>query len=274
MTKLAELAGARELLVNLTLRDLRGRFRRTTLGWAWTMVTPLATMAIFTVVFRVFLRIKVGPGQPSGLHSFALFLLTGLLAWNFFALSTSGSAGVLLGNAGLVQRVYFPREVLVLAGVGSALVSFAIEIAVLSVVLLAVGNFVLPFLPVVVLLMLLEAVFVTGLALAMSVLNVYFRDLEYIISILLQLLFYSAPIIYSVSYVPLTATVGFVHLPLRFLYDLNPMVQFVQAFRYCLYDLRLPPIHSFVDLAISSAVMLGIGTAIFIRLEPRLAEEL
>src|SRR6266508_5112762 len=97
-----ELASSRELLWNLTLRELRGRYKRTALGFGWSLLNPLATMLIFTFVFRYVLRVQPDPGDPSGLEVFALWLLCGILAWNYFAGSTSASMGALLGNANLV----------------------------------------------------------------------------------------------------------------------------------------------------------------------------
>lgn len=269
-----DLYAARELLVNLTLRDLRGRYRRSTLGWLWSLVTPLATILIFTVVFRFFLRIEVPPGDPSGVDSFALFLVTGLVSWNFIANSVNGSMDVLVGNGNLIKRVYFPRAVLVAASVGSATVTLGIELAVLCVVMLLAGSPFLPLLPVLVLLVVLQAVFVLGLALALSVLNVYFRDLQYVVAIVLQLAFYAAPIIYSTDFVPERAVLLGFDLPLASLYHLNPAVRFVEAFRDVLYDARVPPLTTLLAIALSATVSIVVGMLVFRRLEPRLAEEL
>src|SRR5947208_9579761 len=142
MTKLSEITGSRDLMVNLTLRELRGKYKRSVLGWAWSLVNPLAVMAIFTVVFSVFLRIPPDKGNPSGLKNFAFFLLCGLLSFNYLSNSMSGAMGTLVINANLIKKTYFPRDILVAANVASWLVAFLIELFVLAVALLVVGNFV------------------------------------------------------------------------------------------------------------------------------------
>jgi ABC-type polysaccharide/polyol phosphate export permease len=273
---LRELLAARELMVNLTLRDLRTRYRRSALGWLWSLVTPLATILIFTVVFRYFLRIQVPVGNPSGVSAFALFLVSGLVAWNYIANSVNGSMNVLIANSNLIKRVWFPREVLVAASVASATITLAIELAVLLAVLLLVGKplLLLPLLPVLLVVVLLQAVFVLGLALTLSVLNVYFRDLEYVVSILLQLAFYAVPVIYPVTFVPQTVRLIGLDVPVATIYHLNPAVRFVQAFRDLLYDHRLPAPTTLLALLLSAAVSLLVGVVLFRRLEPRLAEEL
>jgi ABC-type polysaccharide/polyol phosphate export permease len=269
MTKLSELSGSRDLMVNLTLRELRGKYKRSVLGWAWSLLNPLAIMAIFTVVFSVILKIKPPTGHPSGLKNFAFFLLCGLLPFNYLSNCMMGGMGTLVVNANLIKKTYFPREVLVFANVASWLVAFLIELLVLSVALLVVGNFVLPWLPVVILLVAIETVFVTGVALMLSVLNVYFRDVQHIVGILLQLWFYATPIVYPISFV---ANVK--NATLRTIYNLNPMVKFVEAFRDCLYNLRMPSAATMLYLVLSALVTGALGLLVFFRLEPRLAEEL
>src|SRR5437899_10233529 len=144
MSRLAEYAGARELVVNLTLRELRGRYKRSALGWTWSLLNPLSTVVVYSVVFAFFLQIKPPAGDPSGLHNFAMFLLCGLLPFNYLSNGMNGSLDALLANSNLIRKVYFPREVFVVAAVGSLLVTLLVELAVLCVILLALGNMVLP----------------------------------------------------------------------------------------------------------------------------------
>lgn len=274
MASLTELSNARELMINLTLRELRAKYKRSVLGWTWSLVNPLVTMAIFTVVFLVFLKVPVPRGDPSGMKIFAFWLLCGLLPWNFLSNGINGGMTALLANATLIKKVYFPREVLVSANVASWLVSLLIELGVLAVALLVAGNVVLAWLPAVVVLVAIQIVFVTGIALLLSVLNVYFRDVQHLIGILLQLWFYSTPVVYPLTVVPQRADILGIDVPTRALYDLNPMVHFVEAYRDLLYDLRLPPLSSIVYLVVVSALALGVGMVMFNRLEPKLAEEL
>lgn len=274
MTTIAEYASSRELFINLTLRELRSKYKRSVLGWAWSLLNPLATMLIFTLVFRFFLKIKAPPGHPSGLDVFALFLLCGLLPWNYMNNGIMGSIGGLVGNANLIKKTYFPRELIIFAQIGSWLVSFLLEMAILLVALLVFGNLWFLELPAVLLLVAILTVFVTGLALIFSVVNVYFRDVQHLVGIIFQVWFYVTPIVYPMNLVPVKANVLGHLIPAKTLYSLNPMVGFVQAFRHALYDLRYPSIGSLGYLLLWSVGTFLIGLAVFGRLEGRLAEEL
>jgi ABC-2 type transport system permease protein len=274
MSKLAELSQSRELILNLTLRELRGKYKRSFLGWTWSLLNPLSTMLIYSLVFGVILKVQIPPGQPSGLQLFPLFLLCGLLPWNFLANGMTGGMETLVGNANLIKKVYFPREVLVLATVNSWAFSFCIEMSVLAVALLVVGNMVLPWLPLVIVVMVIEMVFVTGVALLLSVLNVYFRDTRHLIGILLSLWFYLTPIVYPVTLVPTHAHIFGVGIPARTLYSVNPMVGFTEIYRNLLYDLRFPSWGQLGYVVVVAAATLAFGAFVFGRLEGRLAEEL
>lgn len=269
MSYISDLAASRDLWVNLTLRELRGKYKRSVLGWTWSLLNPLATMAIFTVVFSVLLKVTPDPGDPSGLDVFALFLLCGLLPWNFLANSMTGAMASLVGNANLVKKVYFPRELLVAANVASWAFSLAIEMGVLCAVLIGFGNMVLPWIPGMLVLMAIQCIFVLGVSLALSVLNVYFRDLQHLMGIVTQLWFYATPIIYPIKLVREHVD-GFVFR----LYEANPMVGFTQAYRNLLYDLRFPPAGTIAYLLATSVLTLIFGLSVFRRYEGRLAEEL
>src|SRR5438067_3354522 len=197
-------------------------------------------MVIFTIVFSFFLKVKPPVGNPSGLHNFAFFLLCGMLPWNFLSNGMNGAMGALIGNANLIKKVYFPREVLVAATVAAFDVSFLIELGVLAAALLAFGNFVIPWIPIVLLLVVLQTVFVLGIALTVSVLNVYFRDVQHLVGILLMLWFYGTPIVYPLTYVPKQTEILGMEVPLRHLYTFNPMVRFAETMRDVLYDLHFP----------------------------------
>jgi ABC-2 type transport system permease protein len=269
MSQFSELRGSRDLLVNLTQRELRGKYKRSVLGWGWSLLNPLATMIIFTVVFAVLLKQKPDPGDPSGLDLFPLFLLCGLLPWNFLSNSMSGGMGTLVGNANLVKKVYFPREVLVAANVASWLFSLMIELAVLSIALLIAGNMVLPWLPLVIVIVAIQTVFALGLALVLSVTNVYFRDTQHLLGILLQVWFYSTPIIY-----PLTLVKQHAHGPVLLLFEANPMVEYVKIYRNLMYDLRFPTAGDLAYITVTAILSIAVGVAVFRRYEGRLAEEL
>src|SRR5919109_3317776 len=174
MTRLADYAEARELTVNLMLRELRGRYKRSALGWTWSLLNPLSTVIVFSIVFAFFLKIDPPVGDPSGLDNFPMFLLCGLLPFNYLSNGMNGSLDALLANGNLIRKVYFPREVLVVSTIAALFVTLLVEFAVLCVLLLILGNMVLPWIPVLLGLAAIQSVFVLGIGLMLSVLNVYF----------------------------------------------------------------------------------------------------
>jgi ABC-type polysaccharide/polyol phosphate export permease len=273
MTRIAEYRGTHELLINLVLRELRGRYKRSVLGWSWSLITPLATVLIYWAVFSIFLKVEPPKGDPSGLKSFVMFLVCGLIPYRFLSESMSGSVDSLITNANLVKKVYFPRELLVVASVGALFATFLIELGVLCALLLAFGNMVLPWVPALLLVVFLELCLVLGIALVLAPLNVYLRDVKHFVLIALQLLFYSAPIVYPLRLVPKEATVLGVDLALRDLYELNPIVTMIGCFRDVLYDLRFPDLGDLAYLAAWAAALLVFGHWVFGRLDRRLAEE-
>lgn len=269
MTALAEVVASRELLWNLTLRELRGKYKRSALGWTWSLVNPLVTMAIFTVVFGVFLKAEPGAGDPSGLDVFALWLLCALLPWNFVNTTLNGGAVALVGNGNLIKKVYFPRQTLVGAVTGANLTTLLIELGVLAVAMLIAGNNVVPWIPGVLLITVLLVAFATGLALALSVLNVYFRDTQHFLSIFMQLWFYASPIVYPAHLVSdNVASWAWT------LYQANPFYRFAEAYRNLFYDLRWPSAATLGILLAWTVGSLVVGWWTFGKLEGRLAEEL
>jgi ABC-type polysaccharide/polyol phosphate export permease len=209
-------------------------------------------------------------GTPSGLKNFAIFLLCGLLPWAYFANTVNGAMGVLTGNASLIRKVYFPREGLVVSHVASSLVTFLIEMLVLLAILVAIGNRFWPWIPVLVFVVAVQTVFCTGFALALSVLNVYFRDLQYLFStMIMQAWFFLTPIVYPPSLVEAET-----NSTIAKIYSFNPMFRFTDTYRRLLYDNRAPTLVSVVYLVALAALALFIGLRIFNRYESRLAEEL
>lgn len=269
--KSASFPAARSLLINLTLRENRSKYKRSVLGWAWSMINPLATMLIFTFVFSLVFRIAPPQGSPSGLQSFGFFLICGLLPWNFLAAGLTSSAGSVVANAGLIKKVYFSRAVLPAASVLSWNTNLLIELSVLSFALLFVGQFVFVYLPVALVVIFLQMLFVLGIGLALAALNVYFRDIEHFLTIFLLLWFYATPIIYPISLVlENDAITG----PMRTVYLMNPMVHFIDAYRAIFYHVRMPALDTFGYMTFSAAAAMAFGLWLFKKLEARFAEEL
>ncbi len=274
ISALQDVVARRELLSNLMLRELRGKYKGTALGWFWSLLNPLAATLIFTVVFGAILRITP-PVGANEVQNYTLFLLCALLPWNYFSGVVTGGMGALIANGNLIKKTSFPRQLLVLAGSGALFVTFLIEMAVLAVALLVFGlNPLLWLVPTLVLMVLLAA-FGTGLGLMLSVANVYFRDSAHFVAIALQVLFYATPVIYPVT---LVSAVDPASLVARWhiddLYMANPLVHFVEAFRDLLYQHQLPSIGTALMLIAASAASLVLGWMVFARFSKRLAEEL
>jgi lipopolysaccharide transport system permease protein len=268
MQPVTDVYRSRELLWNLTLRELRTKYRRSFLGWAWSMLNPLSQILIYGFVFGTLFNATAPIGVPSGLDNFALYLLCGLLPWNFFALITSLGLGAVSANAGLVRRVAFPREVLVFSNALHACVQFSIEMSLLLIVLALAGSQFWPWLPLVIVTSLLLALFSTGIALALSVLAVYFRDVSYLWLIVTQMWFFATPIVYPPSLLEANAP-AWVNNILK----LNPMNGFVETYRRLLYDAGAPGWRTMVGLMVMSFTSLAIGWVIFHRMSRRLPEE-
>jgi len=273
MSALSQYAGTRELVVNLTLRELRSKYKKSVLGWTWSLLNPVASVIIYTVVFGVFLKVNPPRGDPSGLKSFVMFLLCALVPWNFMANTLTLSLDSLVMNANLIKKVYFPRELLVASTVASLDVTFLIELGVLGVILLIVGNMIIPWIPLALLLVAMLTGMMLGWGMVLAVCNVYFRDVKHFMNIIIMALFYSAPIVYPVTLVPESREVAGVDVPVRAIYELNPIARFIEAFRTVLYDLRFPSWSTMIYLMGWTIGSLLIGWWVFGKLEPRLAEE-
>lgn len=276
-TRLEGLTFPKELLVNLTLRELRSKYKRSTLGWAWSVINPAVTIIVYTIVFGVIIGLEGTVGEPSGLHSFAFYLMTGLIPWLFLSNGINSAVGSLTGNEGLIKKVYFPRYVLPTAAVLATLASFAIEMAVLGVLLLVIAhNMILPWIPAVLVVMLIETLFVLGVGLFFAPLNAYFRDVSHFVGIFLNVWFWATPILWNeqLLYNDDGQPKEVLGIKATTLIDLNPMTHFVTAYRDLLYNLRFPAATTWAAMIVATVGSLVVGTIVFRRLAANLAEEL
>lgn len=272
-----EVLASRELLVNLVQREVSGKYRRTALGQLWSLANPIAAIIIYTFVFSVIFQLQAPIGENSGLSYYSLFLVCGLLPWLFFNRVLSQGVGSIVDNAGLVQKVYFPRLVLPLSLMGASFVTWVFEMGVLVGALLVVGAWgLLPLLPMVLLFMVMLALFAGGFAMVLAVANVYFRDMAYLVTLVLQFWFYLTPILYPVTLVESQSQKfgGLLGTPVTLLnlYQLNPMEPFVSIFRSLLYDNALPASQPVIMASIWTVLFLVGGYVLFWRKEKMLAE--
>lgn len=277
--RLSDLLRYRELITNLVRKELRVKYKNSALGFLWSMLNPALYLAIFWIVFTRFL----GGGIPN----FPIYLLSGLLGWNLWSTALGGAVVSLVANSSLITKVYFPREVLPLSTIGAALIHFFFQIVVL---LIALAAFRYPVSPAALVLvpsaLVVELMLLAGLCLLVSVLNVYFRDVQHLLELMLLGWFWMTPIVYPISLVQ--QNLG----PLWRLYLLNPMTSIVLGFQRGIYgrpvviDAAGEAHHVLVDasvlwylrnlsfVAMGALVLFGIGWTTFRRLESRLAEEL
>ncbi|HET7399936.1 MAG TPA: ABC transporter permease [Intrasporangium sp.] len=269
MSTVPNLVASRELFSNLVQRELRSKFKTTALGWLWSLANPIAQVVIFTIVVKFIFKVEPAQGA-GGLNSFPVWVLCGIITWNYFTTAATMSMISLTGNANLVQKAAFPRALLIGAVTAAQGVTSLIEFGVLLVLLLILG--VVPFLwiPLVLVALVALVCFTTGVGLLLSIANVYFRDTAHLMGIVFQLWFYATPVIYP--YEHLTQVVD--NEWLLAAYQANPMVHVVNIVRDALYYHRLPSLGSVAYVYAAALGVLALGYAVFRRFEPRLAEEM
>lgn len=264
ITKLKELYEYKDLLATLTIKELKVQYRNSVLGFLWSLLNPLFMMLIFSFVFAYVFKL--------GIKDFPVFLLCGLLPWNFFSISLTVSAGTIVSNGNLIKKVYFPREILPLSAVFANLINFLLSLIVLFVFLVIYGYNFYAWLPLLVLAIFIETLVTIGLAMFLAGVNVYFRDIQYIITVVLLALFYATPIIYNLERVQKSYWMTKFPWLLK-LYMLNPLVSIVTLYRDALYSQQMPSVTIFLYAIGSSVGLLILGFYVFYRLEPAFAEE-
>jgi len=257
------------LISNFGRRDLKAKFKGTWLGWAWSLVVPLATLGIYTLVFSIVFRMAppdMGNGR-SGI--FAVWLFAGLTLWTFFASSINAGIAGLGSSGGMLQKVYFPPYAPVL-GAGLAVgIQSLIEIGIFLAILVILGNVGWTWLLAPILLAVF-VVFCWSIATGIAILNVYYRDLAHLVNVALQLLFYVTPILYTVDFVPESWN----GIPLREIVTLSPLADFITLFRNLTYDLVPGEARSWVSVVAWTILALGWASWVYRRKGADLGEQL
>lgn len=273
--KLAELWAYRELMRNMVARDLKARYKNSILGYFWSLLNPLMTMLIFWLVFSVLI--------PNNIPMFPVFLLVGLLPWNFAVTSVSGGMRAIIDNANLVKKVYFPREILPITVVLANLVNYLLALPVMFLVMAGIQLTVLQelqfswtftFLPVI---LMIQIVFLIGVTLFLSTIAIFFRDTTHIVDIFIQLWIFLTPVFYSLE----TVTQGNV-IAAKAVRWLNPMASIIDFYRDILYGQPnnpiptpgLPALDGVFRTLLTSLVILAIGAYVFHRNSGRFGEEI
>ena len=256
----------RNLLYLLSLKELRTRYKKSVLGWAWSLFNPLSQMLIFSVIFIYVFKAQAPVGDPSGARNFPLYFLAGLLPFNFFSISIGVSIAGVQGGGGLIKKVQFPHEHLVFSVIVAQFVTLLIEFSILTVAMLVIGNNILPWMVPLLLVVAMLALMTSGVALFLAGANVFYHDVNYLWTILSQILFYATPVIYDAR------TLDFA--PLRVLANYGPTGSFITAIHNLAYDLRLPSYGRLAELIILGFGTFAIGLWAFNRMSPRFAEEM
>lgn len=253
-----ELYDYRQMIFSLVKKELRGRYKGSVLGFLWTFINPLLQLLVYTFVFSIIM--------PNNIEKFYLYLFVGLIPWLFFSGSMTGGAACIVNQKDMVKKIYFPREVMPVSYVASGFVNmlfcFIVIFAVVIVSGVGVNPVALLCLPII---MAVEFVMALGGAMLTSALTVYFRDLEYILGILMMAWMYFTPVVYSMEMVPER---------LRPLFNLNPMTPVINAYRDVLYYKQIPHLSTLLQGLVLGVIVLIIGSISFNKLQKGFAEEL
>lgn len=254
----AELVRYRDLLVLMIVNIAKSRYSRSVLGVVWTLMNPLLHMAVLTIAFANLFR--------SSLPNYPVYVLCGLVCWTFFTNTTVFAMNSLVWGGGLLKRIYIPRTIFATAAVGNGLITLSLSLVPLVVVMAVYRHpwnlSVLWMVPIAILLL---AVFTLGIALAVSALAFLFTDVVEIYQVLLQVLFFLAPIMYPVDILPAWA---------QAMMPFNPMYHLVEMFRSPLYAGQLPPWETTAAALVSSGAALLVGWVAFARRADELAYRL
>lgn len=277
LESITDIWARRELLDQLVRREIKARYKDSALGFFWSLAKPLAMLFVYYVAIGRFLGAAQTPTHPGGIPDFAIFIFAGLTAWQLFSDIVILGTGSIVGNAGLIKKVYVPRELFPLSVVGSALFNFAIQLGVLLAATAALGQFPtgerwLYF----VLALAVMIPLATALALLLSATNVYLRDVQYLVEIMLMIFMWASPIVYSWKLVQ--GQIGGTWLEQAYL--ANPMTLVVLGFQKAFWvggNGQPFPEHLGRSLVLAfgvSIVLLWFSQRVFARLQSNFAQEL
>ncbi|HOV14476.1 MAG TPA: ABC transporter permease [Spirochaetota bacterium] len=247
----------RELFLFLSLRDILVRYKQTIIGLIWSIIRPLITMIIFTVVFGKLAKF------PSGDIPYPIFVFSALLGWQFFANSLNDVSNSLIANSNIISKIYFPRIIIPTSSVIVNFIDFSISLIILLILFIIYGftpKLTILFLPFFVLMTFSLSL---GIGLVMSSLNVKYRDFRYVVPFLIQIGLYISPVGFTSSIVP---------EKFRILYSLNPMVGVIEGYRYSLTGVNNINIHGLIISVVMTLLFLIIGITYFRKTEKKFAD--
>ncbi|HEY1409784.1 MAG TPA: ABC transporter permease [Promineifilum sp.] len=271
--KLRELKLYRNLLRNLVIRDLKARYKNSVLGILWSILNPLFLMVVFTILFSVLVNNQI--------RDYPIFVLTGLIPWNFFSGSLTSGTVSIVGNSGIIKKVYFPREILPASVVLSNLVNFLFAFLVLIVFLYLFGIGLTVHALWVPAILLTQLILTLGLCLLLGSLTVFYRDVLMILEVVLLGWFFLTPVFYSLElFGEMVTVMGQTFDPAQVMRWLNPMASIIDGYRTVLWGtyesggpVSMNPAY-LLRTFVTSVVILIAGYAVFARLNPLFGEKL
>jgi ABC-type polysaccharide/polyol phosphate export permease len=264
--RFVELYHYRELLRNLVIRDLKVRYKNSVLGVLWSLLNPLLMTLVFTVVFTLMV--------PSAIAKFPVFFMSGFLPWSFFAASVMAATGSIVNNASLIKKVYFPREILPIAEVLSNLVHFLVALIVLFAMIFVFRIKLTPAVLMLPAIILAEVIFITGMALLLSAANVFYRDTQHILQIVIQAWFFLTPIFYPITLLPKSKVILGMSVDVQlWARRLNPMGSLIASYQDVLYWGSPTGLDFFLRTFVTCVVVLIVGYIVFCRYSSVFGEE-
>lgn len=252
-----ELYNYRELLKTNVKKEIRGKYKGSFLGILWSFVNPLLMTLVYAIVFPFLLKST----EPH----YVTFIIIGILPWTWFTNSIALGTTTVLGNAGIIKKVYFPREILPISVVTSGMINFLISCLIIGIFLICSGIGFSPYILLLPVIVLAQYLFSLGVILITSAIDIYVRDLEYIINFVVNMLFYATPILYSPEM--------FAGTPIATLIKLNPMGTIINAYRDIFFYKQMPNLVSLLVLIGGCFLFCVIGYFIFKKLSKGFAEE-
>lgn len=251
-----ELYKYRELLKSNVKKEIRGKYKASFLGVLWSFINPLLQTIVYTIVFSLIMR--------NTMPNYLIFVITGIIPWNFFITVISQGTNTILVNGGIVKKVYFPREILPISITTSGLVNFFISCVIIIFFTIVSGigiSWLIIFVPLVAL---IQYIFTLGIIFILSAVDVYIRDTEYIVNFILNMVFYATPILYTTD----------TFKNYEWILNLNPLTHILNAYRDIFYYQQMINFKSLGVIALLSIIICYVGYKIFKRLERGFAEEL
>lgn len=259
-TRIKEIMDYKDMIYSMVKRELRGRYQKSVLGFLWSFISPLCQIAVFTIVFTYVF--------PSNIPKYYIYLMTGMIPWQFFTDSISQGACSIIYNADMTKKIYFPREVLTISSVSAKFINLLLSMIVVFGFILFSG---IGFSPLVLLLpfvFLIEYMISLGFALFFAAITVYLRDMEYVVNVILMAWIWATPIMYSPD------TLMQQYQWIADLLRVNPLTSVMYLFRDILYYHQMPAAIDIILPTVWGIVLMVIGEFVFKRLEGNFAEEL